>query len=283
MLLLVEKPLEGARLGVADAARALGHRVVELPAGATSLPMDAGGFEWGVLYGDPPTLERYQALHASARAKNVTLLNDVMQHADAMELDRTVAALGALTAKSEVVSRVEAVRPALSRLALPVFTRGAVQSRRGSGWSACVAETVEAAEAQVGALLALPSCSRSRALLREVLPLRRTGQHVEGFPLSREYRLFVLDADLLALGFSGPGVDPFGALTDRELREVHELAHQAAVRTKVPWLCVDVGQLEDGSWRIIETQDPCCSGLSSVSPALLVGALSRALEMRAGC
>ncbi|MGV3622127.1 MAG: ATP-grasp domain-containing protein [Archangium sp.] len=283
MLLLVEGPLDGDRLGVANAARALGHRVVELQPGATTLPLEAGAFEWGVLYGDTPSLERYQLLHEAARGKNVTLLNDVMQHADAMELDRVVSRLGAQTAKTEVVSRVEDVRVALTKLALPVFIKGAVQSRKWFGWNACVAQTVEDAEAKVTQLLAMPSQSRSRVLLREVLPLRRIDQTVENFPLSREYRLFVLDADILALGFYWPGGDPFGALSERELREVHELAHHAAVKTRVPWLCVDVGQLDDGSWRIIETQDPCCSALSSVSPGLLVGALGRALEMRGGC
>ena len=283
MLLLVEGPLEGDRLGVANAAQALGHRVVELATGASVLPMDVGGFEWGVLYGDTPSLERYQALHEAARSKNVTLLNDVMQHADAMELDRVVGALGGSTARTEVVSRVEDVRAALTRLPLPVFIKGAVQSRKWFGWNACVAQTVEDAEARVTQLLSMPSQSRSRVLLREVLPLRRIDQTVENFPLSREYRLFVLDADILALGFYWPGPDPFGALSERELREIHELAHHAAVKTRVPWLCVDVGQLDDGSWRVIETQDPCCSALSAVSPGLLVGALGRALEMRGGC
>lgn len=283
MLVLVETPLEADRLGLALAARTLGHRVVELPRGATELPMDPGGFEWGFLYGELPTLERYQSLHASARSKNVTLLNDVMQHADAMELDRVVAALGRLTAKTAVVSRVEEVRGALGKVPLPVFTRGAVLSRKSAGWDACVAQTMETAESQVQQLLASAALSRARVLVREVLPLRRMGQSVENFPTAREYRLFVLDADILAMGFCWPGGDPFGALTERELREVHELAHEAAVRTKVPWLCVDVAQLEDGSWRIIETQDPCCSGLTSVSPSMLVGALGRAIEMRAGC
>lgn len=283
MLVLVEQPLEGDRLSFATAARALGHRVVELPVGATTLPIDPGAFEWGVLYGELPSLDRYQSLHAAARAKNITLLNDVMQHADAMELDRVVTRLGALTAKTEVVSRVEEVDAALGRLSLPLFTKGAVRSNKRLGWDSCVATTADSVRDRVGALLADPSLTRSRVLLRELLPLRRIDRALDGFPLSREYRLFVLDADILALGFYWPGNDPFGALTDRELREVHELAHEAAVRTRVPWLCVDVGQLEDGSWRIIETQDPCCSALSSVPPSLLVGSLARALEMRAGC
>lgn len=283
MLLLVEGPLEGERLGIANAARSLGHRVVELPNGAASLPMEAGDFQWGILCADTISLERYQALHESARSKNVTFLNDVMQHADAMELDRVVTSLGRFTAKTEVVSRLEDVRLALTRLEFPVFIKGAVRSLKRDGWAACVAKTVEEAEARVQQLLELPTHSRSRVLLREVLPLRRIDQTVENFPLSREYRLFVLDADILALGFYWPGGDPFGALTERELREVHELAHEAAVRTRVPWLCVDVAQLDDGSWRIIETQDPCCSALTAVSPALLVGTLGRALEMRAGC
>jgi hypothetical protein len=51
----------------------------------------------------------------------------------------------------------------------------------------------------------------------------------------------------------------------------------------VPWLCVDVGQLETGEWRVIETGDPACSGLSTINPHAFLGALAHGPELRAGC
>ena len=113
------------------------------------------------------------------------------------------------------------------------------------------------------------------------VPLRRM-ERQDGPALAREYRLFVLDADVLAMG---PWVaeDPFGALTERDERELRALAHEAARRTRVPWLTADAGQLENGDWRLLETADPSCIELTAVNPRDLLGALANGLEQRAGC
>ncbi len=112
MILLVEGPLESDhadndRLGLVAAAKALGHRVHVLPSEHELEPGDAripgltrGDFEWGLLYGDIPTPERYQRVHDEARALNITLLNELPQHLDAQELHRTVRLLDGLTART---------------------------------------------------------------------------------------------------------------------------------------------------------------------------------------
>lgn len=292
MLLLMEGPLQphgpdDHRQALVTAARALGHRVHVFPqhgALAEAEPsLTRGDFAWGLLYGAAFSPERYQRLHDEARTLNVTLLNDPAQHRDAEEFDRTVGLLEGLTARTEVVKKEAEVEAALRRLPLPVFIRGTVSSAKELGWKACVADTLAEAQTIVTKLLALEEYSRGRALLREVLPLRRLEKLHQGFPLSREYRLFVLDADVLAMGPYWVAEDPFGALTERDERELRSLAHEAARRTKVPWLAVDVGQLENGDWRIIETADPACTELASVNPRDLLGALANGLEQRAGC
>ena len=286
MLILVEGKPDSTR-PLLSAAQALGHRVHVIPVdgslSAAEPALARGDFEWGVLLGAGLSQERYQRIHDEARELNITLLNDPTQHRDAEELDRTVALLHPLTAKTEVVQSVAEVQSALTRLPLPVFIRGAVSSAKELGWKACVAETLGEAQTLVTKLLALRAYSRGRALLREVLPLRRLDKMHEGFPLSREYRLFVLDADVLAMGPYWVAEDPFGALTERDEREIRNLAHEVAKRTKVPWLAVDVGQLESGDWKVIETADPACSGLAAVNARDLVGALAHGLELRAGC
>ena len=291
MLLLMEGPLPHApddpRVGMVAAAQALGLRAHVFPANGSLAdaqpPLQSGDFQWGVLYGEAFSPDRYQVIHDQARALNITLLNDPAQHRQAEEFDRNVAALEGLTARTEVVDQEADVEGALERLPLPVFVRGAVASAKELGWKACVADTLAEAQDLVAKLLALKDYSRGRALLREVLPLRRLEKLHEGFPLSREYRLFVLDADVLAMGPYWVSQDPFGALTERDEREIRTLAHEAARRTRVPWLAVDVGQLENGDWRIIETADPACTELAAVSPRDLLGALANGLEQRAGC
>ncbi len=200
MLVFIEGKQADAR-AVADAARALKHRVVELPEGAPSLPMEGGGFEWGFVFGDAFAAERYEALHHAAKARNVALLNDAAQFSRAI------------------------AKPAAGDVALR----------------------------QVG-----------------------DGQQ-------RRYRLFVLDADVVAMGFVGADTDCFGALSDREQRELTELGREAAVQTRVPWLAVDAAQLESGGWHLLSTQDPAGAGLSGVDATQLLASLARALDMRGGC
>ncbi len=292
MLILMEGPVdnrrsEDDRVRLVAAAQALGHRVHVFPAGgfltAAEPALSPGDFQWGVLYGGGFSRERYQRLHDEARSFNITLLNDPAQHRDAEEFDRTVGLLEGLTARTEVVMNVSEVEGALERLPPPVFVRGAVSSAKELGWKACVADNESEAKTLVTKLLALNDYSRGRALLREVLPLRRIDKMHEGFPLSREYRLFVLDADVLALGPYWVSEDPFGALTERDEREIRELAHEVARRTRVPWLAVDVGQLESGDWRVIETADPASSELAAVNARDLIGGLANGLIQRAGC
>ncbi|MFT3712114.1 MAG: ATP-grasp domain-containing protein [Archangium sp.] len=268
----------------------MGHRTLELPLEATLTETDRrvpglerGDFEWGFLCGDIPSPERYRRIHDEARAANVTLLNDPVQHLDAVELHRTVKRLDGLTARTAVIENADQLSGALAEIKPPVFLKSTIHSRKWFGWKACVADDLQHATELTRTLFNQKSTSRERVLVRELLPLRRTGSEYEGFPIAREYRLFVLDADVVGMGFYWPFGDPFGAPTEREEREMRQLAHEVARRTRVPWLCVDVGQLEDGEWKVIETGDPCCSGLATVDAKVLIGAVAHALELRAGC
>jgi hypothetical protein len=237
---------------------------------------------WGVLVGHIPSEERYRALYSEARARNVSLLNAPAQHLDALELSRGVDRLGTLTARTEVVARAEEVGGAVARLGLPVFVKGDIFSRKWHGWDACVAETAERAEAIAAALLKVTQLARERVLLRQLLPLLRHGESYEGFPTAREYRLFCLDGKVVGQGYYWPFEDPFGALAVDDQAALAGLAREAFARLSVPWLALDVGQLEDRSWRIIETGDPQCSGLGHIAPRPLARALVDAVARRQG-
>ncbi len=100
---------------------------------------------------------------------------------------------------------------------------------------------------------------------------------------TRSYRLFVLDADVLAMGFLGAPSDVFGALSEREQQELFELARKAALCTGVPWLAVDAAQLENGEWRVTDTHAPGNCELGTIDPSHFVASLARALDMRGGC
>ena len=91
-------------------------------------------------------------------------------------------------------------------------------------------------------------------------------------------RAFVFRGQMLALGWYWDGCDdPFG-LSEDDRAKIRALVEEGANRVAVPYLAVDVGQLESKQWVIMEVGDGQFCGVSTVSPLLLWGQLRDALE-----
>jgi glutathione synthase/RimK-type ligase-like ATP-grasp enzyme len=86
------------------------------------------------------------------------------------------------------------------------------------------------------------------------------------FPQAREYRVMLFDQKVLAHRFYWSERDPLGALTACELEAVLDLAREAASRLQARALAVDIAELEDGSWRVIEVGDAQHTGLAHIQP-----------------
>jgi hypothetical protein len=226
--------------------------------------------------GSVPRFELYAGVYGVLSASGHHLLNPPEAHRRAMELQLAYPRLHGLTPESEVVTRLEEVPAAVARLGLPVFIKGSVFSRKELGWRACVAETETEAEALVRKLLAMPTTARHHAILRRLVPLKRLPARGERFfPGAREYRVFLYAGEPFAWGFYWDDA-PEESLAPSEEQALLALAREAARRMEVPFLTVDLGQLESGDWLVIETGDPQFAGLSRVSPrAFWAGLLPR--------
>jgi hypothetical protein len=210
-----------------------------------------------------PTPERYAAVHAAARAKNLLLPNTPDEHLDAQEFDRTYPRLGDLTPASAVVTD-------------PAQLAGAAgQSRKAKGWRACVAESADELVALTTGLLSLENRSRGRVVVRRLALLRHARTGPGDFPLGREFRAFVYRGAVVGLGYYWEGDDPLARLTPDEDRTVRALATEAARRVGAPYVAVDVGQEEGGDWLVVETGDAQFSGLSQIPRLALWAGLRR--------
>lgn len=210
-----------------------------------------------------PTVQRYSQIFAAALSRNLVLLNTPDEHQVAQEFDSAYPLLQELTPRSVVVSELQHCSQAVEVLGLPVFVKGAVQSRKGQGRQACVAETHDELVRLVKALLGFEAKSRGRVIVRELVHLRHTRSH-NGFPLGREYRAFIYKQDLIGLGYYWEGEDGLSSLSAAERHCVEQLALEAATRLKVPYVAVDIGQLENASWTVIEAGDAQFSGVSQI-------------------
>ena len=226
-----------------------------------------------------PTPERYEAIYAAALAKGIRLLNSPEKHLDAQEFDRTYPRLAEITPASVIVTSVDQCAEAAEQLGLPVFVKGAVQSRKSRGWKACVAETEDELRLLCGHLLDLDNRSRGRVVVRMLVRLRHSRVSAEGFPLGREYRVFLLRGEVLGWGYYWEGEDPLKALAPGEEQAVLSLAAEAARRVGTPYIAVDIGQTENGEWIVIETGDAQFSGVSQVPLLQLWSRLAQIASM----
>jgi hypothetical protein len=85
--------------------------------------------------------------------------------------------------------------------------------------------------------------------------------------MGREFRCFIYHQQLLKYGYYWDGQDDLKQLTKLEENQVLNLAILASQRLRVPYVAIDIGQLETGEWIVIETADAQFAGLSQI-PAL---------------
>jgi len=209
-----------------------------------------------------PAPSHYAAIFAAALEKRVRLLNTLEQHLDAQEFDRAYHRLAGLTPQSVTITSEKQCDEAVQTLGLPLFVKGAVQSRKARGWKACVAESLDELCLLCRHLLTLENRSRGRVIVRRLEKLRYVRSSPEGFPFGREYRVFIYKQRILGYGYYWEGDDPLKPLTAAEENAVLGLAIEAAGRVGTPYIAVDIGQVEDGRWIVIETGDAQFSGVS---------------------
>lgn len=211
-----------------------------------------------------PSAERYAAIYAELLRKNIHLPNTPEEHLTAQEFDRAYPRLVGVTPDSITLTEPDLWQQAGERLGYPVFVRGTARSRKAAGWKACVATGPEELRLLVEQLFQLPYRARGRVIVRRLVNLRHSRFSGDGFPLGREYRVFLYQEDVLGFGYYWEGDDPLRALAPDEERAVLSLAGEAARRAAVPFVSVDIGQMEDKQWIVIEIGDPQFAGTSQI-------------------
>jgi hypothetical protein len=220
----------------------------------------------------PQHPEHYARLESALIARGAKLVNTAATSEQATRIEHWHARLGDLTARTVILRGPSDLRPAAA-LGFPLFVKGLVKSAKELGLEACLAHDPEALEARARA-----AWDREQTLVaRELLRLRRTGETVMEFPHAREYRFILLDRDVLSSAFYWDGTDPFASSAGED-GPPNALAVRAAGRLEARLLAVDVGQLEDGSWRVIEVGDAQHTALGHIAPHLYWATLRERLS-----
>ncbi len=247
----------GATAAIFGAEDALAHLAVHDPP------------EPAVWIGYIPEPALYRSVYDALAAKGLQLLNDPDSHLLSMEFHRYYPLIADLTPKSRWVASVEECEAAALDVGFPMFVKGTMQSLKARGWSACVANDKDELRDRVGAILEHGLRSRGHAILRELVELAHVRRSDHGVPFGREFRVFVLHGRSIAHGYYWHGEDELMHLSPDEEQAVLSLAERAASRLPTPFLAIDVGQLRDGRWTVIELGDGQFAAAARASRAAL--------------
>ncbi|MEM1245159.1 MAG: ATP-grasp domain-containing protein, partial [Acidobacteriota bacterium] len=222
-------------------------------------------------YMAPPDV--YEKAYEGLASRNVFLINNPDQHLRSEEFDAWYPQLEDLTCLSAVVETPEEAVYAAQRIGYPVFLKGTVQSLKAEGLSSCRADNDGEVIAVATRLLQHASRTRGRVVVREMMQLRSSGVGPTGMPATREFRVFVLDGTVADTGYYWPIEDSLAKLQETECRTIERLAVKVQETIDVPWLAVDIGQLDNGDWQMIEIGDAQFAGTCHASPFRLLEAL----------
>jgi len=106
------------------------------------------------------------------------------------------------------------------------------------------------------------------ACIRRYVPLMRCGEGINGIPITREYRCFILDKKLMyAEYYWGNCLELvpeswLGIPADSEFKEL--LEELMSRETLGRWYVADVAQAEDGSWLLVEINDAQQAGVPTL-------------------
>lgn len=255
----------------AEAARFGGIRVHSMPIKLDDVESALGWIDYtedpqlGVLSTYIQRIGSYRPLYEAAAGRGVRLLHTPEQTSRLMEFSLFYPLISDMTARSVVITDESSLMEAISTLQFPLFTKGQIKSVKEQGWDACVARTPGDLAHRAGRW--------GEVIAREILPLRQAGSAHEQFPHFREYRAYWLDGSIIGMGYYWDGEDGFGPL-GQDAAEIERLVDAAARRLDAPFVTVDVGQLEDGSWRVIEIGDPQYSAICHMNRHLCWQALA---------
>jgi hypothetical protein len=220
-----------------------------------------------------PSISHYRGMYEAAQRRKIKLPNTPEEHQRILEFDLAYPSLVGLTPESLIISSPGEAAQCAAALGFPLFVKGAIFSRKSLGLKGCVAHNLEELTTLITQLLPLQK-SLGKVIVRRFADLKKSEREWLEFPMSREFRVFLYRAEVVAYGFYWPLFDePMTQLSAEEEQQMLGLAKEAARRLNVGYVSIDVAQQKDNSWIVIETGDPQFSGLSFIDPSELLSKL----------
>lgn len=201
-----------------------------------------------------------EELHADATNLGCRLINSLAEHKYVGDIRNYLPDLGDLTPRTWT-------NWANLPEGMSFVLKGITNSRKFEWSKRMFAATREDVPRVASSLLDDALIKDQGLVVREYIPLKRFGVGLNGLPITNEWRVFILDGEVLSSGFywaNEPDLQPYAKLPNPAVELVDEVARR--VGSKIRFYVVDVAETASGDWIVIELNDGCMSGLSTIDP-----------------
>lgn len=228
--------------------------------------------ELGIYRGWMLTVAQYAQLFAGLQAKGIRLINSPGGYQHCHHLPESYAVIKSVTPRTTWIRLADKIDFSVLSEALavfgnqPIIVKDFVKSRKHEWDEACfipAASNRVALESVVNRFLELQGEQLTEGLVfREFVEFEALAAHSKsGMPLTKEYRLFWLDGELLqAFEYWGEGDYGSSILPPDLFREV-----VPNVRSR--FFTMDVARRKEGDWMIVELGDGQVAGLPEAADA----------------
>lgn len=213
----------------------------------------------GVWIGEPPTASQYEAVYQQALHKGIRLLNTPEDYRTIQNFEQIQSRLQGLTPPSQVITEVGQCETAIAHLGLPI----SVRAESAFNPLSPRATTLEELQHLTTQLLQQPRRLNSHVILQSAVPLHSHPSPI-GMAFGRVFRIFLYDQTLITYGYAWAGDHPGRYLSTPEEEDLLALVFRAIAQISVPFVSLDVGQLESGEWLVLGTSDPQFAGTTQI-------------------
>jgi hypothetical protein len=213
----------------------------------------------GIWVGYVPKDYSYRSIQKILLRKNIFLINSILDHQEVMDFNLWYSKIEDLTLQSKVVSNEEKALSVAESLGYPVIVRSGVQAMKGKGIGTYVANNKEE-------LSNIVSQYYKEHILNKLLIIRKHEEIVclEEFGIRKEFRVFYMRGECL-------GITPYWKnqtypYTEKDLNQINKLTEEVISRFSTPFMALDVAQLVNGNWIVVEVGDAQFSGICHMDP-----------------
>jgi hypothetical protein len=215
----------------------------------------------------------YEELEADLETLGSKLLNTYRQHCYVADLRNWYYDLGDFTPRTWF---------ALDQIPDegPFVLKGATNSKKQQWDTHMFAADKRAAIDVFGRLCDDGYVGHQAIYVRKYVPLKRLMTGLNGLPVSEEYRVFVLDGEIVSGAFYwqsfADDIDPLPQFSEVPRDWLDPIIK--IVAQKIRFFVIDVARTEAGDWIVVELNDGQQSGLSCINGDVFYGRLREMLH-----